>query len=77
MNSKKINTLKLDFNYLQKCDEDLANSVREQFYRFESYLRKSIEKVIFEEFLSNTDKVEDNVKNEYWVSFCNLIEVRK
>jgi DNA replicative helicase MCM subunit Mcm2 (Cdc46/Mcm family) len=75
MSKKSKTTLKIDFNHVQEYNEDLASVIRSQYYRFESFLRKSVQKIISEFFKSNL--YEEDTKQEFWISFCNLLEVIK
>jgi DNA replication licensing factor MCM6 len=70
-------TIYVDWLHLAEFNQDLADAVLEEFYRYESYLRGGVETVVKEVQPPNLDDRAENANKQYHVSFYNYNRISK
>jgi DNA replication licensing factor MCM6 len=77
MLSVEQTTIYVDWLHLAEFNQDLADAILEEFYRYESYLRSGVETVVREVQPPNLDERMENSNKQYYVSFYNYNRVSK
>eukprot|EP01098_Paradermamoeba_levis_P001301 TRINITY_DN11474_c0_g1_i1.p1 TRINITY_DN11474_c0_g1~~TRINITY_DN11474_c0_g1_i1.p1 ORF type:complete len:194 (+),score=66.70 TRINITY_DN11474_c0_g1_i1:29-583(+) len=81
MTKRDLTTIFVDFSHLLDYQQELAEPIEEQFYRFEPFLRQAVEKVVRKfhppSFSSAAEEAENANTKDYFVSFFNLPFVLK
>ena len=75
MRGNEIQTMHVNFEHVQLFDEALAESISEEFYRFEPYLRRGVQDLVRDqepEFL-----MDEGEEREFFVAFYNTGDIRK
>eukprot|EP01080_Neovahlkampfia_damariscottae_P008664 gene8664-611_t len=75
ISNRQKNTLLIDFQHLKEFDDELADQIQSEYYRFEPFLQEVIREIIHNDF-PNKDEMEENVI-ECWLSFTNLAHCHK
>ena len=69
------NTLMIDFQHLKEFDDELADQIQSEYYRFEPFLQEVIREIIHNDFPQKEDLEENSI--ECWLSFTNLAHCHK
>lgn len=75
MRSNEIQTMHVNFEHVQQFDDALAESISEEFYRFEPFLRRAVQALVRDiepDFL-----MDEGEEREFFVAFYNTGDIRK
>ena len=75
MRERELNTMQVNFADVQLHDPALAESIAEEFYRFEPYLRRAVQDLVRD--LEPDYTTDEGETREFYIAFYNTGSVRK